>query len=99
MTGKFTAPTVCPRCSGTMEEGLRFDSKLGELSDEYVIEDKEWCANAGKRRKPQRVNSLGANIQANAASVRVWRSYRIAVLIAAIWNPMLPRHKRRIHFR
>lgn len=41
MTGKFTAPTVCPRCSGTMEEGLRFDSKLGELSDEYVIEEKE----------------------------------------------------------
>lgn len=32
---------ICPRCSGAMEEGLRFDYKLGELSDDYVIEGNE----------------------------------------------------------
>lgn len=41
MTGKFTAPTVCPKCGGSMEEGLNFDYKLGELSDDYVIENNE----------------------------------------------------------
>ena len=32
---------VCPKCSGTMEEGLQFDHKLNELSDDYVFEDNE----------------------------------------------------------
>ncbi len=41
MAGKFTAPTLCPKCNGSMEEGLNFDYKVGELSDDYVIEDNE----------------------------------------------------------
>ena len=41
MTDKFTISTVCPKCSGNMEEGLSFDFKMGELSDDYVIENSE----------------------------------------------------------
>lgn len=41
MAGKFTVPTACPKCGGSMEEGLVFDFKMGELSDDYVIEDNE----------------------------------------------------------
>lgn len=41
MTGKFAIPTVCPKCSGAMAEGLNFDKDLAQLSDEYVIEVNE----------------------------------------------------------
>ena len=41
MTGKFMAPTICPKCSGRMEEGLNFDKDILQLSEDYVIEEKE----------------------------------------------------------
>ena len=41
MAGKFTPPTVCPKCSGAMEAGIEFEQGLSQLGDEYVIEQKE----------------------------------------------------------
>ena len=35
------AKMTCPKCSGVMEEGLQFNFKLNELSDDYVIETVE----------------------------------------------------------
>ena len=32
---------ICPKCSGAMEEGLQFNHKLNEVSDNYVIEINE----------------------------------------------------------
>ena len=41
MMSKFMVPAVCPKCSGVMEEGLNFEKDLFQLSDDYVIEEKE----------------------------------------------------------
>lgn len=41
MAGKFTPPTVCPKCSGAMEAGLKFEQGLSQLGDDYVIEEQE----------------------------------------------------------
>ena len=41
MAAKFTPPIVCPKCSGAMEAGIKFEQGLAQLGDDYVIEEKE----------------------------------------------------------
>lgn len=41
MTGKFIAPTKCPKCSGVMQEGLKFGKDLAQLAEDHVIEEKD----------------------------------------------------------
>ncbi|MCB0119950.1 MAG: hypothetical protein KDD72_13025 [Anaerolineales bacterium] len=41
MSDKFTPPTVCPKCSSAMEAGIEFEQGLSQLSDDYVIQEKE----------------------------------------------------------
>lgn len=59
MTGKFIVPSVCPKSSGSMEAGLGFDYKMGELSDDYVIDNNVLVRERWQRTETASGKSLG----------------------------------------
>ena len=75
---------ICPKCSGVMEEGLRFDYKLGELSDDYVIEDTELVRERWQKTEDATGKFFGREYSGKRGLVRDWRSSRIVVRCAAI---------------